>query len=108
MLCHFVKAGEASVSDPSSRYSNVGTAIWTSSSGEQIVYRQRRFLPDPSRLTALTEVTVQDGQRLDQIAAASLGSAPQWWRIADANDAMDPYALTDRAGATLIVPVPTA
>jgi hypothetical protein len=108
MLCHFVKAGEASVSDTSSRYSNVGTAIWTSGSGEQILYRQRRFLPISGSLPVLTEVTVQDGQRLDQIAAASLGSAPQWWRIADANEAMDPYALTERAGVTLIIPVPTA
>jgi hypothetical protein len=96
------------VSDPSSRYNNVGTAIWTSPQGEQVLYRQRRFLPDPSTLQVLTEVTVKDGQRIDQIAAATLGNPLQWWRIADANNAMEPYVLTEHPGVTLIVPVPTA
>jgi nucleoid-associated protein YgaU len=96
------------LADASSRYSAVGTAIWTSPTGESVLFRQRRFLPQAGTLPVLTEVTVQHGQRLDQIAAAKLGNALQWWRIADANVAMEPYALTSRAGVVLIVPVPTA
>lgn len=96
------------MSDPSSRYNNVGTALWCSPQGDRVLYRQRRFLPQPSTLPVLTEVVVQDGQRIDQIAAATLGNSLQWWRIADANFAMEPYTLTSQPGVVLIVPVPTA
>lgn len=96
------------MTDPSSRYNTVGTALYASPSGEQVTYRQRRFLPDPSALQVLAQVVVKDGERIDQLAAAKLGSSLQWWRIADANTAMEPYTLTDTPGVTLIVPVPTA
>ncbi|WP_437972140.1 hypothetical protein WMF04_23860 [Sorangium sp. So ce260] len=96
------------MSGSSSRYSNVGTAIWSSPLGEQVLYRQRRFLPNPATIQVLSKVEVKDGERIDQIAAVTLGNPLQWWRIADANTAMEPYALTDVPGVELIVPVPTA
>jgi hypothetical protein len=81
--------------------------MWVSPDGAQILYRMRRFLPNPSSMQVLTEVTVKDGERIDQLAFAQLGSSLQWWRIADANGAVDPYALTEQPGVRLIVPVPT-
>lgn len=92
--------------DPNSRYKSVGTAIWRSPEGKTVHYRLRRFLPDDMQVHILAEVTVRDGQRLDQIAAAQLGNPLQWWRIADANRAMDPFELTSESGRVLIVPVP--
>lgn len=108
MRSYLVYAGKKSVSSGQGRYSNVGTAIWSPQSGEPVHYFLRRFLPDPESMQVLTEVVVQEGQRLDQIAAATLGSSLQWWRVADANCAMAPYALTRRPGVRLTVPVPTA
>jgi hypothetical protein len=94
------------MTDPSSRYSRVGTAIWRSPQGKTVHYRQRRFLPEPATLQVLAEVRVADGQRLDQIAAAQFGNSLQWWRIADANAAMDPFELTVVPGVTLVIPIP--
>jgi hypothetical protein len=96
------------VPDPGSRYSNVGLALWCSPTGEEVLYRRRRFLPNPATLQPLAHAVVRYGERLDQIAAAKLGNALQWWRIADANNAMEPSALTRHPGTVLIVPVPTA
>lgn len=42
--------------------------------------------------------------RLDLVANRTLRDPLQAWRIADANTAMDPLALTRRAGATLQIP----
>jgi nucleoid-associated protein YgaU len=96
------------MNDPSSRYANVGTAIWRAPNGKTVHFRQRRFLPDPGHQAVLTEVRVADGQRLDQIAAAQLGNPLQWWRIADANGAMDPFELTAAPGRVLVIPIPKA
>jgi nucleoid-associated protein YgaU len=96
------------VTDSSSRYSRVGTAIWRSPQGATVCFYQRRFLPEPGTAQVLTRVKVDAGQRLDQIAAATLGNPLQWWRIADANAAMDPSDLTTVPGRVLIIPVPKA
>ena len=37
------------------------------------------------------------GDRLDLITARTLGDPEQFWRVCDANDALDPAELTDRA-----------
>lgn len=96
------------MTDPSSRYNSVGTAIWRSPRGKTVHYRQRRFLPDPASMQVLTEVRVGDGQRLDQIAAVQLGNPLAWWRVADANAAMDPLDLTVVPGVALVIPIPKA
>ena len=43
---------------------------------------------------------------MDLIAARTIGDAEQFWRICDANDAMNPADLTAESGETLRVPVP--
>ena len=42
------------------------------------------------------------------ITARTLGQSEQFWRVADANDAMNPPELTAEIGRILRVPVPEA
>jgi len=92
--------------DPESRYYPLDTATHERSDGETATYVRRRFLPQGERLPVLVEVTVNDGDRLDLIAARTLGNAEHFWRIADAENAMNPFALDDAPGRTLRVPIP--
>ena len=68
-------------------------------------YKRRRFLPRGESQPLLTEVTVKEGERLDLIAARTLGRADHSWRMADANDAMHPRDL-ERPGTVVRVAVP--
>jgi hypothetical protein len=54
----------------------------------------------------LVEVTVTEGDRLDFIAHQNLGDPQQFWRICDANNAMNPFDLTAKPGQKLRVPIP--
>jgi hypothetical protein len=94
--------------EPNSRYYSIETASWTTLDGEQIVYKRRRFLPQGESLPLLMEVFVTQGERLDNITARTLGDPEAFWRIADANNAMNPDDLTAEPGNSLRVPVPTA
>lgn len=67
-------------------------------------YRLRRLVSATG--PTLTEIEVAAGERIDGIAARELGNPLQWWRIADANAALDPAQLCARPGRRLIVPVP--
>jgi hypothetical protein len=96
------------VFDPKSRYYNLPTATHFVADGEHILYKRRRFLPQGTSMPLLAEVTVRDADRLDLIAYRTLGDPLQFWRVADANDAMNPFELTDEPGRTLRIPVPQA
>lgn len=91
-----------------SRYYNLETAHTTGPDGRDIPYTRRRFLPRGSSLQLLAEVTVVQGDRLDLVTARTLGDPEQFWRVADANDAMNPFDLTAEPGRTLRVPMPRA
>jgi hypothetical protein len=92
--------------EPSSRYDPLKTATLTGPDGCEIAYKRRRFLPQGQAMPLLVEVTVSEGDRLDLIAARTLGDPEQFWRICDANNAMNPFDLTAEPGHTLRVPVP--
>jgi hypothetical protein len=77
-----------------SRYYGIETAEAEAADGRKIVYLRRRFVPEPERFATLFEHTVTEGERLDQIAAAYLDDPEQFWRICDANGAVDPAELT--------------
>ena len=49
---------------------------------------------------------VVDGERLDTIASEHLGDPEQFWRIADANNAIDPQELLQRIGRRLRITLP--
>jgi nucleoid-associated protein YgaU len=92
--------------EPTSRYSARKTATYTTFDGSEVPYVRRRFLPQGDNMPLLVEVTVTDGDRLDLITARTLGDPEQFWRICDANNAMNPFDLTAEPGAILRVPIP--
>lgn len=85
---------------PNSRYANVATVETTASSGEKVIaLKLRRLTPvrgEPQQVVS--------GDRLDLIAQASLGDATRFWRVADANTALDGRTLVEEPGDTLDVP----
>jgi hypothetical protein len=93
--------------DPTSRYANLGTATYQDTQADRsIAYIPRRFVPKQMGIPAIMEVTVTTHDRLDLIAARTLGPPDQYWRICDANNAMNPFALTDQVGRTLRIVSP--
>jgi hypothetical protein len=94
--------------DPNSRYYNLETAVLKTPDGRELAYKRRRFLPRGETMSLLVEVTVIEGDRIDQITARTLSDPEQFWRIADANNAMDPTDLTNEPGRRLRVAVPQA
>lgn len=92
--------------EPTSRYAALETVRHTDSRGRTVAYKRRRFLPHAAELATLAELTVAAGDRLDNLAARSLGDPEQFWQICDANDAMRPGALTEEPGRRLRVPIP--
>ena len=91
---------------PTSRYQPYEKKTYTAADGREISYMRRRFLPNGEDLPLLLEATLTDGDRLDQLAARMIGDPEQFWRIADANNAMNPFDLADEAGKKLRVPIP--
>ena len=93
---------------PGSRYAQVETATLTSDDGRVIAFKRRRFLPQGRSLPLLAEVAVQQADRLDLITHRTLGDAEHFWRICDANDAMNPTSLTgdEAVAAALVLRVP--
>jgi hypothetical protein len=76
-----------------SRYYGIDTETLTKTDGKTIIYLRRRFVPSPERFTLLQEHRITEGDRLDNITAQYLGDPEQYWRVADANNAMNPADL---------------
>lgn len=93
--------------DSKSRYYSLQTATHTTAAGRSVAYVRRRFLPAADSLPTLAEVTITDGDRLDLIAARTLGDPEQYWHICDANSAMNPIDLTAEAGQRLRIGLPS-
>lgn len=88
------------------RYDTVGVLTRAGADGRRIAYLDRRWLgpaPDPSTVRAFR---VQAGQRVDLIAAVTLGDAELSWQLADANAARRPREL-EQPGAVIAVPLQT-
>lgn len=92
--------------DPTSRYFNLETATLTLADGRTVAYVRRRFLPQGEALPLLAEVAVIQGERIDLVAYRTLGDPLAFWRLCDANNAMDPQELTQEPGRLLRVPLP--
>lgn len=89
-----------------SRYQMVDTTKLTLPDGTEVVYLRRRFAPPPERMALMQEHVVVQGDRIDNIAARYLGDPEQFWRIADANRAMQVSELTDELGRRLRITLP--
>lgn len=92
--------------DPSSRYYALETATHLAEDGREIAYKRRRFLPRADELKVVAEITLVQGDRLDLIAARLLGDPLQFWRVCDANTALNPFDLGARTGSLVLVAAP--
>jgi hypothetical protein len=94
--------------DPASRYASIEVATVIEPGGRNVAYVRRRFLPQGRYLPTLVEVVVEQADRLDLITARTLGDPEHFWRVCDANDAMNPFELTEdeAVGRLIRVPVP--
>jgi hypothetical protein len=90
---------------PDSRYSALETVQATLPDGRTVTYKRRRIVPPGASLAQLTEVTVAQGDRLDNLTARTLGEPTRFWQICDAADALDPSDLIV-AARRLRVPQP--
>lgn len=93
--------------DSKSRYYNLKNKTMTLANGKTVTVKERRFLPQGTTMSRLADVIVNRGDRLDQITARTLGDPEQYWRVADANNALDPFALVVIPGDIVRIPVPT-
>ena len=97
--------------DPTSRYANlpVATLALVDAKGRRrdVTYARRRFLPARTAVPVLAQHAVIQGDRLDNVTARFLGDPLQFWRVCDANQAMNPDHLLV-PGRTLVIPVPQA
>jgi hypothetical protein len=91
--------------EPTSRYFAVEEATLTLPDGRIVAYKRRRFIPHTRELTAAGAVTVGHGERLDLVSARALGDPEQFWRLCDANGALDPAEL-EVTGRRLTIPEP--
>ena len=92
--------------DSTSRYYSKETATYTTSDGKEITYVTRRFLPQGEDRPLLVEATVNASDRLDLITSRTIGDPQQFWRVADANNAMNPFDLVSEPGKTVRIAVP--
>lgn len=92
--------------ESTSRYYNLPTKKFTTTDGRTIAYVQRRRLPQGKSLPIQGKVEVQEVDRLDHIAASTLGDPEQFWQICDANNTMNPTDLTTESGQQLRIPIP--
>ena len=92
--------------DTMSRYYNLEQKTHTSADGAEVSYVSRRFLPKQDVLTMLSEVNVEQSDRLDLIASRVLGNPLAFWQICDANNAMNPFELVEEPNRKLKVAMP--
>ena len=95
---------------PTSRYHGIETTTLELDGGPEgayeILYLKRRFVPPAERFALLQEHTVEAGDRLDNLTARYLGDPLQFWRICDANNAMNPFDLAVEVGRRLRITLP--
>jgi hypothetical protein len=89
-----------------SRYAPIDQTTITLPDGRTVAYKRRRFVPQGASLPLLAEVIVVDGERIDVLTNRTLGNPEHFWRICDANDAMDPAEVVDEPGRAVRIPVP--
>ena len=95
---------------PTSRYYGIETVTRETGGGPegayQTIYLKRRLIPQAEHFALLQEHVVVEGDRLDNITARYLGDPLQFWRICDANNAMNPFDLAAEVGRRLRITLP--
>jgi hypothetical protein len=80
--------------DRDSRYAKAPIKTLIDDQGREIAYAARRLIPDAPRIIA--QAPVQDGDRLDLLAARAFGDARAAWRVMDTNPDPEPLTLADQ------------
>jgi len=94
-----------------SRYDGVETAAILVPDGaggrREVPYLRRRTPADPASVRPMATHRVAADDRLDLVAGRYLGDPTAFWRVADANAALDPDALVapEAEGRDLVIPV---
>jgi hypothetical protein len=96
---------QRSLFSPTSRYYGLPIATLETADGP-VIYVKRRFVPPPERFQTIQQYIVQQGDRIDNIAAAHLGDPTLFWRLCDANRTMQPWTLTDSPGTMVLITMP--
>jgi hypothetical protein len=90
----------------SSRYYGIAIAKLERPGQREIAHLRRRFLPPAAASATLAEHVVTEDERLDNITARYLADPELFWRLCDANNALDPAELTSALGRRLKIPLP--
>ncbi len=92
---------------PNSRYYGIETIERpVGKGGEPVIYLKRRFLPKLERFSVVAEHIVQERERPDTIANDTWSDPELFWRLADANAAINPPDLTAEPGRSLHITLP--
>ena len=95
-----------------SRYDGLPTSTVTvpddAGGTREVGYLLQCAVPDPAALAVLARHQVLADDRVDLVADRYLGDPQAFWRVCDANSALDPDDLVGpgNAGATIVVGVP--
>jgi len=89
-----------------SRYYKLETKTYTDHDGRVISYKKRRLVPNGEEMLIMAKVSVQKNERLDLVTNRTLGDPEHFWRICDANNAIEPAELTEQAESLLNIPIP--
>jgi hypothetical protein len=91
-----------------SRYYGYSVLQYAAADGQSVPYLARRIIPQPGapNYATINQYTVQQGDRLDRIAAKFLGDPILAWLICDANGALKPHDLVATPGRTLAITTP--
>lgn len=92
--------------EPTSRYASIETSTMKLDDGTEVSFVRRRFVPSPDSLQIIGQTRTVQGDRMDTVTARTLGEPLAFWRVADANEAMDPFDLVDEIDRTLNIPMP--
>ncbi len=85
----------------SSRYAKVGVYTVTDAQGREHPALKMRLIPPTP---AVFRHTVKEGDRLDLLAFKYYGKPDRFWRICDANTAMQPEELLEPGRPVLVPP----
>ena len=93
---------------PGSRYHALAASPLTDTAadGRPVLYLPRRTLPPTGPASLPASIVAGTLERLDQVAARTLGNPEQFWRLCDANAAMNPFTLIAESGGQLQLPSP--
>jgi len=91
---------------PNSRYRDNEDASLVDKDGETHIYRRRRLLPRVEDHQIIHSITRGPEERIDQMAARTLGDGTQFWQLCDANGVLNPNELTAAPRTRVQVPIP--